>query len=59
MEEKELLASTLVLSPKDLVGDSDSKFEKVKSIFRAAKSTASSSKIKVVVIEDIDFICGS
>ena len=54
-----MIDNTLVLQPKDLVGDSEGKFQKVKNVFRAAKSAAGSAELRIILIEDIDFICGS
>lgn len=56
LEEKQLIENTLVLEPKDLVGDSETKFNKIKNIFKVAKSKANQN-LKVILIEDIDFIC--
>ena len=56
LQEKQLIENTLILEPKDLVGDSEAKFNKIKNLFKVAKSKANQS-LKVVLIEDVDFIC--
>ena len=56
LQEKQLIENTLILEPKDLVGDSEAKFNKIKNLFKVAKSKANQN-LKVVLIEDIDFIC--
>jgi len=56
LKEKSLIENTLVLEPKDLVGDSETKFNKIKYLFKVARSKANQN-LKVVLIEDIDFIC--
>lgn len=46
----------LVLEPKDLVGDD--KNQKIKNIFKAAKSEDLKGNLSVVWLEEIDFIAG-
>lgn len=40
LKNKSLLENTLILEPKDLVGDSEAKFNKIKNLFKVAKSKA-------------------
>ena len=52
-----MINSTLLLSPKDLVGDSDTKFKMIKNLFKVAKQETE--HLKIILVEDIDFICQS
>jgi SpoVK/Ycf46/Vps4 family AAA+-type ATPase len=56
LTDKKLIKNTLVLEPKDLVGDSETKFNKIKNLFKVARSKLNQN-LKVILIEDIDFIC--
>ena len=50
----EVKAPTIIIEPKDLVGEED-KFQKIRNVFKIARSKEE--QLSVIWIEEIEFIC--